>query len=108
VLKAAVEWSQEIVNTTYGLGLGNYLGKAAASVDDLASVYEIQVPFLLALKYYLTRSNKVLTNVAELEEFTIVVAWANVKNDIPVKVRNLGVANYTLQRWDDCIRCFNC
>jgi len=91
--------------------LGEYLGKGAVRLwlKEELGCSEARQCFLLALKYYLTResqSGSALKEFATLEttEFEPMAEWTGDTGRRPPR-RNLGMAYWCLQRWEECVRC---
>jgi tetratricopeptide (TPR) repeat protein len=88
--------------------LGEVIGLASVHVwlnVDLPEFNQTANSFCLALKYYLRRETAHQDDVDSLisTEFRDILEWANEKT-FPSK-KNLGVAYYTLGKWDECIKC---
>ena len=109
-LYEAVSWANTILDNPSVLG--EIIGKEAACIwlyRDLRSIGEFATCFLLSLKYYWKRKDRILNNLHELNalaetEFKPIAVWTGNQGNC-LKTQNLGLVFYNLQRWDDCIRC---
>ena len=109
--QTANEWCGVVVRNDSMLG--EAIGKAAGTMwlHETHDSLTVLNCFSLALKYYWKRGNRSRSNLEELQDliasnFRSILAWvAQHELKTPVIQRNIGLAFFTLYRWDDCIRC---
>jgi tetratricopeptide (TPR) repeat protein len=79
-------------------------------LSDTISCSSAERCFCVALKHYLGRQNKcasILEEIAGLNAtgFEELSKWACQHKTPKALRRNIGIAYYSLQQWDDCVRC---
>ena len=96
--------------------LGESIGKAAATIwlyESFDRIDAVRLCFLLGLKYYWKRKNRSQSNLNELNElattdFKDISRWSgNNEHRQSVNKNNIGVALFSVLKWDDCIRCLD-
>lgn len=112
--EVSVAWQRAVLSNLPILG--ELIGKAAASIwlhESLDRIKAVRLCFLLALKYYWKRKNRSQSNLNELNELTAtdfkdISLWSGSNEQRhPVNKKNIGVAMFSVLRWDDCIRCLD-
>jgi len=102
----AQEWREAIRNENDRLD--TYIGKAATNIwlYQRNSFYQVQTTFLLALECYQNRRDNANEN-SQLSAtlFEDMAEWAGVRKE-SIRPSNVGVAYFTLDKWDACIECF--
>jgi hypothetical protein len=103
---------REQVLKSLSAAVGEHAGNAAARLwlyEDLSG-HDAEEIFLMTLKYYLARESRLSCTMDELNllsatAFEGLIEWAGRYDERQVNQRNIGIAYYRLQRWDDCIHC---
>lgn len=109
-LEAAMAWQLDVLNKPSTLQ--EAIGKAAARIwlyNDLNSFRAVRRSFTIALRSYWDRDSRSLNSRDELKaltetEFRDISVWAGIDEQRPLKKKNLGLALFIVQKWDECIR----
>lgn len=111
-LRDSQEWRSAVLREAESI-LGERIGKAAARIwlgERSQSFRLLYNCFALSLKYYGKRKNRIQTNLEELDElmatkFKGIYDWTGFDgSSFQIIPRNVGVAFFTLYKWDECIR----